>query len=63
MLTLKAARVNAMYTLVQASKLIGISSNTLSSWERGETHPTWKQLIKVANVYNVNISDLIFLEK
>lgn len=63
MLTLKAARVNAMYTLVQASKLIGISSNTLSSWERGETHPTWKQLIKVSNIYNVNISDLIFLEK
>ena len=38
-ITLEAARRNKKYDQVTAAKLIGISPDTLSNYERGKTYP------------------------
>lgn len=59
-ITLEAARVNAGYNQKQASKELKISPNTLRSWEKGETSPTWKKLNEIERLYKIN-KDYIFL--
>ena len=38
-ITLKSARVNKGLTQVKAAKLIGITPDTLSNYERGKSYP------------------------
>ena len=60
-LTLKAARANASLTQGEAAKKLGISPQTLSSWELGRTFPDALQILKIQEVYSVSYDDLIFL--
>ncbi|MBM6761973.1 helix-turn-helix domain-containing protein [Megamonas hypermegale] len=61
-MTLKAARVNAGFRLIDAAKLIGIGKDTLIKWERnsGLVNPIMQQ--KISSVYKVPI-ECIFLVK
>lgn len=61
-MTLKAARVNAGFRLIDAAKLIGIRKDTLIKWERnsGLVNPIMQQ--KISSVYKVPI-ECIFLVK
>ncbi len=54
-LTLRAIRVNRGLSLEQASILIGISKDTLSNYERGDTYPDVPVLKRIENVYKVSI--------
>lgn len=54
-LTLRAIRVNLGLSLDEASTLIGVSKDTLSSYERGETYPTVPIIQRIEAVYNVEI--------
>ena len=54
-LTLRARRVNIGLSLEQASTLIGVSKDTLSSYERGKTFPDVTVLRRIEEVYNVRI--------
>ena len=59
LITLKAARVNAGFGLLEAAKRLGIGKDTLMKWER---HPELINLIwqkKIATVYSIPI-DVIF---
>lgn len=38
-ITLKSARVNVNMTQAEAAKLIGITVDTLSNYERGKSYP------------------------
>jgi len=58
--SLKSARINAELTLEEASNLIEVSSNTLSSWERGITSPPLIKLDKLCDTYNVGMNQLRF---
>lgn len=60
-ITLKAARVNAGYLQSQASKMLGISNKTLSSWEKGTTVPKVDMVNKICKLYNVDYDSIIFL--
>lgn len=60
-LTLKGARVNAGLTQAEASKILGITSVTLGSWEKGRSYPTIDKVFEMAKLYGVGINDLIFL--
>lgn len=60
-ITLKAARLNKGYDQNQAAKLIGISPDTLSNYERGKTFPDVPILKKIEEVYNVKYDDINFL--
>lgn len=48
-----AARVNAKLTQREASKLLNISKETLSNYERYKTVPTWETHVKMADLYGI----------
>lgn len=62
-ITLKAARVNAGYLQTEASKMLGVSNKTLSSWENGTTVPKVDMIDKICGLYGVRYDNLIFLPK
>jgi Zn-dependent peptidase ImmA (M78 family) len=56
---LRIARINSGLETRDASKSISQSKKDLvASWESGEAVPTWKQLVKLAKIYNLPV--LIF---
>ena len=57
-ITIKAARVNAGYTLTEAAKLLGVNKDTLSNWERGATSPRLKSIEKLVKLYKCTPEDL-----
>ena len=60
-MTLKAARINRNLTAKEAAEKLGISVETLSNWEKGETYPDIPKLNRIETVYQVGYNDLIFL--
>ena len=60
-ITLKAARMNKGYNQKKASKLIGISIDTLSNYEKGKTFPDVPIIKKIEEVYDVKYDDINFL--
>lgn len=60
-ITLKAARMNKGYNQDEAAKLIGVSSDTLSNYERGKSFPDVPILKKIEEVYEIKYDDIIFL--
>ena len=63
MITLKAARINKSYTQEKAAKLIGVSTDTLRKYERGETYPTVPIISRIEVVYGLGYNDIIFSRK
>lgn len=61
--TLKSARVNRNLTQVEAAKLIGVTVDTLSNYERGKSYPDVPIIQRIEEVYGVSYSDIIFLPK
>lgn len=59
--TLRTAREIAGYTQMEASKLLNISVDTLSNYERGKSYPNVPLIKRIENVYKVNYNQLIFL--
>lgn len=60
-ITLRAARVNAGYTQIEAANKIGVSKESISNWERGKSYPDVPELKKIEELYKVDYKDLIFL--
>lgn len=60
-MTLKAARVNRGLTQIEAGKILGVTADVISNWERGLTYPNVIMLGKIENLYGVPYNDLIFL--
>lgn len=58
---LKAARVNANLAQKEAASIIGVTPETLASWEMGKTFPTVPQITKIEEIYHVKYDDIIFL--
>ena len=59
-ITLKSARVNKGLTQEQAAKLIGVTTDTLSNYERGKSFPDVPVIKKIEDVYGVPYSALKF---
>lgn len=59
-ISLKAARVNANLTIVEASKKLGIAKETLIKWEKnsGLVNPIRQD--KISKVYNIPIDCIFF---
>lgn len=62
-MTLKAARVNANLTQLEAAKRLDISESTLSMWEKGKTFPDARKIRDIEKVYGIPYNDIIFLPK
>lgn len=62
-LTLKALRNNKGYSQETASKLIGISVDTLANYEKGLTFPDIPILKKIEEVYETNYNNINFFNQ
>lgn len=58
--TLRAARINKGLTQEEAGKLIGVSADVISNWERQISFPDVVQLKAIERVYGVDYQHLIF---
>lgn len=59
--SLKTIRELRGYSQSEAAKLLGISVDTLSNYERGKSYPDIPVLRKIEEVYKINYNQLIFL--
>ena len=57
--SIKAMRVHRNLDITEASKRIGITRQTLNNWERGKTAPSTEKLVKLLNVYECGLDDII----
>lgn len=62
-ISIKAARVNAGYTIVEAAKKLGISPSTLVSWEKNPEKISAANQEKIGVVYRISTGNIIFLPK
>lgn len=62
-ISLKAARVNAEMTIIEASRAIGIGKDTLIKWEKnsGLVNPMKQSII--SSVYGIPIDFIFFGQK
>lgn len=59
--SLKTARELNGLKQLEAAKLIGVSPDTLSNYERGKSYPDIPVLRKIEEVYGVPYNRIIFL--
>ena len=59
-ITLKAARINAGYTLKSASEAIGVSVATLHSWERDSSSVKVSDVNKIEKTYGYPVEFIFF---
>ena len=60
-MTLKTARNRLGLSQIEASKILGISVDTLGNYERGKSYPDIPVLKKIEELYQVTYDQLIFL--
>lgn len=58
-----AARVNAGYTQEEAAKLIGVTKQTIVSWEKGNSVPSTDKAQVMADVYQMPLQFIVFRRK
>ena len=58
-ITIKAARINANLTQIQAASRLGIDRTTLQNYEKGATVPSWDMVHKMSRVYNLPFEVLV----
>lgn len=59
--TLKTIRELRGLSQIEAAKAIGVSTDTLSNYERGKSYPNIPVIRKIENVYKVKYDQIIFL--
>jgi DNA-binding XRE family transcriptional regulator len=64
-LTLKACRIIAKIKAEEMAASVGVTVDTLYKWEKGKSHPTAPQMIKILQCfankgYLVDINDINF---
>lgn len=57
-LNLKALRANKNLTQTEVSNSLGITKETLSSWEHYKTFPNIMQLKSLCELYNCKLDDI-----
>lgn len=57
--TMRGIRVLRGMSRSQAAEAIGVTTETIGRWERGESEPTRPYLISMARAYGVSIDQLV----
>ena len=56
---LKKARTDNNFTQQKLAEKLNISSQSVSKWENGLSLPNIEEIIKIADIYNMSIDDLV----
>lgn len=59
-ITLRAARVNAGFNLVEASRKFGINKDTLLRYEKDSSNVPRKFFIQIEEVYGIPVDNIFF---
>lgn len=59
-ITLRAARVNAGFTLIKAAELFKINKDTLSKYEQDSTNVPRSFFAKIENIYGIPVENIFF---
>lgn len=54
---LRALREGAGYTQAEVASHVGVGYQTYLRWERGEREPEYSQLLKLAEMFGVQLND------
>jgi transcriptional regulator with XRE-family HTH domain len=60
---LKALRKGKEWTQEETAELIGVSPQSVSKWERGDTYPDITLLPALANLYGVSVDTILGMDK
>lgn len=60
---IKHARINAELTQEQVSIALGVSRQTVSNWENEKSYPDIISVIKMSDLYNISLDNLLKEEK
>nr|DAY89883.1 MAG TPA: Helix-turn-helix XRE-family like protein [Caudoviricetes sp.] len=60
-ITLKAARVNAGFTVREAAKKLNVSPSTIIAWEKNPEKINALYQSKISDAYDVDVDNIIFL--
>ena len=53
------ARIAANLTQESAAESVGVSRQTMSSWENGKSFPDIISIMKLSDLYDISIDDLV----
>lgn len=56
---LKKARMNSKLTQEKVAEEIQVSRQTISNWENGKYYPDIINVIKLSNLYNISLDELL----
>ena len=56
---LKSLRKKNQYTQEEIAEKINVSRQSVAKWENGESNPDIESCIKLANLYNIKLDDLV----
>lgn len=59
-ITLEAARINAGYSQIEASKLFGVHYQTLAKWENDNSKMPYDMIGKIPNIYGISANNIFF---
>lgn len=59
--SLKALRVNAELSQVEAAESVGVSVDKWASWENKKKFPDVKDVMNIEQAFNVQYQDIVFL--
>jgi transcriptional regulator with XRE-family HTH domain len=60
-ISLKAARVNAGYSIADVCRKLNISSSAICAWENGKRSPKVNTVFELCKLYGVDYDDIYFL--
>ena len=60
---LKDMRIKNKYNQEDIAEQLGVTKQTISNWEKGKRTPDINHLIKLANIYQVTLDNLIGIDK
>ena len=61
-ISLAAARVNARLTQEEVAKEMGVSKNTVVSWEKEASEPSISQARKLAKIFGIELNHIFFAD-
>lgn len=59
-ITLEAARINAGYSQIEASKLFEVHYQTLAKWENDNSKMPYDMIKKIPKIYGISSNNIFF---
>ena len=59
-LSLRAARINANLTLIEAAKKLGVNKSTLIKWEKHSGQVTANNQLRLSSLYKIPVDNIFF---